>query len=200
MSKAFPYGKAIGVGKGNAVLDAGSFMPSGPDGPRPRGERAPALGEQLPDGRREALQHRASAVRRRPADRLHLPGPDAGGRHQLARRAGARRDRAGLRRQHPDRPRAGLRVEPDLGGLGPDRHLRRDPVRRLATKYRYKGRCRTMGTRRRGRDQGFGRVVYRTTVHGPVTGYAKVGGRPSRSRASGRASARTSSGSSRSAT
>ena len=132
-------------GEGNAVLDAGSFKPTGPQRPRPRRRRAPALGEQLPAGRRRALGHRPPAVRRRPADRLHVPGPDARGRHQLARRAGARRDGAGLRRQHPDRPRAGLRVEPHVGGLGPDRHYVETLCGGSRTKYRYKGRCRTMG-------------------------------------------------------
>ena len=33
--------------------------------------------------------------------------------------------------QHPDRPRPGLRLEPHLGRLGPDRPVRRDAVRRL---------------------------------------------------------------------
>jgi acyl-homoserine lactone acylase PvdQ len=45
------------------------------------------------------------------------------------------------------------------------------------TKYLYKGRCRTMGRVNAGVIKGAGRVVYRTTVHGPVTGYAKVHGR-----------------------
>ena len=55
------------------------------------------------------------------------------------------------------------------------------------TKYLYKGRCRTMGRVDAGRIAGSGRVVFRTTVHGPVTGYAKVNGRTvalSRQRAS----------------
>jgi acyl-homoserine lactone acylase PvdQ len=45
------------------------------------------------------------------------------------------------------------------------------------TKYRYKGRCRTMGRVDAGTLKGTGRISFRTTVHGPVTGYAKVGGR-----------------------
>ena len=85
------------TGSGNAVLDAGSFKPTGPQRSRPRGE-GPALGEQLPARERQALVDRAPAVRRRPADRLHVPRAHARGRHQLAGRAGARRDRAGLRR------------------------------------------------------------------------------------------------------
>ena len=45
------------------------------------------------------------------------------------------------------------------------------------TKYLYKGRCRTMGKVDAGTIKGSGRVVYRTTVHGPVTGYGKVKGK-----------------------
>jgi acyl-homoserine lactone acylase PvdQ len=45
------------------------------------------------------------------------------------------------------------------------------------TRYRYKGRCRSMRTVNAGTLQGREQVRYRTTVHGPVTGYARVGGR-----------------------
>lgn len=45
------------------------------------------------------------------------------------------------------------------------------------TKYRYKGRCRTMGTVNAGTIAGRGAVRYRTTVHGPVLGWARAGGR-----------------------
>lgn len=45
------------------------------------------------------------------------------------------------------------------------------------TKYRYKGKCRSMGRVNAGTIAGQGAVVYRTTVHGPVLGYATVGGR-----------------------
>jgi acyl-homoserine lactone acylase PvdQ len=44
-------------------------------------------------------------------------------------------------------------------------------------KYRYKGTCRTMGRVNAGTIGGQGPVVYRTTVHGPVLGYATVGGK-----------------------
>src|SRR3954447_1289409 len=46
------------------------------------------------------------------------------------------------------------------------------------TRYRYKGRCRRMGSVDAGTIQGEGRVRYRTTVHGPVVGYATAGGKP----------------------
>jgi acyl-homoserine lactone acylase PvdQ len=55
------------------------------------------------------------------------------------------------------------------------------------TRYRYKGRCLTMGKVDAGVIKGEGRVRLRTTVHGPVIGYGKVGGRTvaiSRKRAS----------------
>jgi acyl-homoserine lactone acylase PvdQ len=55
------------------------------------------------------------------------------------------------------------------------------------TRYRYKGRCRSMGKVDAGVIKGTGRVRYRTTVHGPVIGYGKVDGKTvavSRKRAS----------------
>ncbi|MEA2428270.1 MAG: hypothetical protein QOF37_1898 [Thermoleophilaceae bacterium] len=46
-----------------------------------------------------------------------------------------------------------------------------------STKYLYKGKCRKMGTVKAGTIAGVGGVKYRTTVHGPVQGYAKSGGK-----------------------
>jgi acyl-homoserine lactone acylase PvdQ len=46
-----------------------------------------------------------------------------------------------------------------------------------STKYRYKGRCRSMGTVNAGVLRGKERIRFRTTVHGPVTGYATVDGK-----------------------
>src|SRR3954451_5039420 len=45
-----------------------------------------------------------------------------------------------------------------------------------STRYRYKGRCRTMGRFDAGKVAGK-ELRYRTTVHGPVIGYATVGGK-----------------------
>lgn len=45
------------------------------------------------------------------------------------------------------------------------------------TKYLFKGRCRTMGFVDAGTISGRGSVKYRTTVHGPVLGYATVKGK-----------------------
>lgn len=44
-------------------------------------------------------------------------------------------------------------------------------------KYLYQGRCRRMGRVDAGTIAGQGKVVYRTTVHGPVLGYATVNGK-----------------------
>lgn len=44
-------------------------------------------------------------------------------------------------------------------------------------KYLYKGKCRTMGRVNAGEIAGQGKVAYRTTVHGPVLGYATVKGK-----------------------
>jgi acyl-homoserine lactone acylase PvdQ len=44
-------------------------------------------------------------------------------------------------------------------------------------KYTYKGRCRSMGTINAGNIAGQGDVIYHTTVHGPVQGYATSGGK-----------------------
>ncbi|UTI66588.1 penicillin acylase family protein [Paraconexibacter antarcticus] len=46
-----------------------------------------------------------------------------------------------------------------------------------STRYRYRGRCRTMGRVDAGTIVGQGKVAFRTTVHGPVLGYAKSHGR-----------------------
>ena len=56
----------------------------------------------------------------------------------------------------------------DVGRLGHQRPVRRDALRRLDTKYLYKGKCRAMGRVDAGTIAGQGEVVYRTTVHGPV--------------------------------
>ena len=44
-------------------------------------------------------------------------------------------------------------------------------------KYMYKGKCRKMGRVDAGNIKDQGEIVYRTTVHGPVQGYAKSGGK-----------------------
>ena len=187
MSKPFRYGTAIGIGKGNAVLDAGSFKPIGPSGLARAAGAHPRWSSNflLVGGERSATGHP-----------LFVGGPQIGYVYpgltleaDIAWPGGQARGAtsAGLCRQHPDRPRAGLCVEPDVGGLGPDRHLRRDAVRRLTHEVPLQGPLPHDGHGRRGHDRRRRPGKYRTTVHGPVTGYAKVGGKTvavSRKRAS----------------
>ncbi|HEY8583743.1 MAG TPA: penicillin acylase family protein [Capillimicrobium sp.] len=45
------------------------------------------------------------------------------------------------------------------------------------TKYLFEGKCRKMGRVNAGTIAGQGKVAYNTTVHGPVLGYATVGGK-----------------------
>ena len=57
------------------------------------------------------------------------------------------------------------------------------PATRASTHYRYKGRCRPMGRFDAGVLKGSGgapdeRIVFRQSVHGPISGTVTVGGRP----------------------
>ena len=174
-AKAFPYGKAIGVGKGNAVLDAGSFKPVGPKGLGRAASAHPRWASNflLVGASRSATGHP-----------LFVGGPQIGYTYPgltleadisypgvQARGATA----PGLRGQHPDRPRPGLRLEPHVGGLGPDRHLRRDAVRRLEDQVPLQGQVPEDGHGRRGHDRGRGpREVQH---HGPRPGHGLREGR-----------------------
>ena len=85
--------------------------------PRPpasshRGRKA----SQRPDGHGQPLRDRHAALRRRPADRLQLPRPDAGDGALRAAHRRARRDLRPVPGLHADRPRRGLRVDAHLGG------------------------------------------------------------------------------------
>ena len=145
MTRTFRYGTTNLSGRGNAVLDAGSFKPTGPSG-LARAAKVPhwASNFLLVSGKRSSTG--PPAVRRRPADRLHVPRAHARGRHQLAGRAGARRDRA---RASPGNILIGRGQDYawTLTSAGSD--LVDTYVETLCggsrTKYRYKGRCRTMG-------------------------------------------------------
>ena len=79
----------------------------------------------------QALDDRPSAARRRPADRLLLPRPDAT-RSTCTPRASSGAARLGpVPRLHADRPRPGLRHDADVGGRGHHRPVRRDALRRV---------------------------------------------------------------------
>ena len=86
MTKTFPYGKAIGVGKRQRRARRRLVQADRSEGPRRRAASAhPRWASNFLIVGAQALGDRAPAVRRRPADRLLLPRPDARGRHQLAR-------------------------------------------------------------------------------------------------------------------
>ena len=194
--KAFPYGKAIGVGKGNAVLDAGSFKPVGPKGARPRRERHPRWASNflLVGASRSATGHP-----------LFVGGPQIGYTYPgLTLEADI--SYPGVQARGATRPGFAGNI---LIGRGQDfawsltsagSDLIDNYVETLCggskTKYRYKGKCRKMGTVDAGTIEGRAREVQH---HGPRPGHGLREGRrqdASRSRASGRATARTSSGSS----
>jgi acyl-homoserine lactone acylase PvdQ len=176
ISKAFPYGASTSDA-GNAVLDDGSLQLSGPAGL----------------ARTSAMTHdwasnflMVSGKRSTNGHPLFVAGPQVGYYYPgLTFEADV---------QGPGFQSRGASVPGFPGtfviGRGPDyawslTSAGSDLIDTYAetlcggsrTKYLYKGRCRTMGRVDAGVVKGSGRVVYRTTVHGPVTGYAKSGGR-----------------------
>ena len=187
MSKAFPYGRKNLDGKGNAVLDAGSFKPTGPRGLGRAASAHPRWSSNflLVGASRSATGHP-----------LFVGGPQIGYTYPgLTLEADI--SYPGVQARGATAPGFAGNI---LIGRGQDyawsltsagSDLIDTYVETLCggsrTKYRYKGRCRTMGSVDAGTIQGSGRVRFRTTVHGPVTGYAKVDGKTvavSRKRAS----------------
>ena len=187
LSKTFRYGKAIGIGKGNAVLDAGSLEPVGPRG------LARAAGAH-PRWSSNFLM--VGAERSATGHPLFVGGPQIGYVYpgltleaDIAWPGGQARGATSVAFAGNILIGRGQDYAWSLTSAGSD--LIDTYVETLCggsrTKYRYKGRCRTMDTIDAGTIAGAGRVKYRTTVHGPVTGYAKVGGKTvavSRKRAS----------------
>jgi acyl-homoserine lactone acylase PvdQ len=187
LSKAFPYGRKNLKGKGNAVLDAGSYTPTGLKG----------LGRAASAHPRWSSNFLlVGSSRSATGNPLFVAGPQIG---YLYPGLTLEADIAypGVQARGATSPGFAGNI---LIGRGPDyawsltsagSDLIDTYVERLCggsrTKYRYNGRCRTMGSVDAGTIEGSGRVRFRTTVHGPVVGYAKVGGRTvavSRKRAS----------------
>ena len=187
LSKTFKYGKRIGIGKGNAVLDPGSFKPIGPKGLARAASAHPRWSSNflLVGASRSATGHP-----------LFVGGPQIGYTYPgLTLEADI--SYPGVQARGATAPGFAGNI---LIGRGQDHawtltsagsDLIDNYVETLCggskTKYRYKGKCQKMGTVDAGTIKGSGRVKYNTTVHGPVTGYAKVGGKTvavSRKRAS----------------
>ena len=169
-------GERRGQGQRGRSTTARSSRPG--QGPASRRERAPALGEELPAGQR------ASA--RRTGHPLFVGGPQIGYFYpgltlEMDIRARASRRAAATVPGCPGNiligRGPGLRVEPHLGRLGHERPVRRDALRRLEDEVHLQGQVPQDGHGQRRHDQGPGPVKYHTTVHGPVTGYAKVRGK-----------------------
>ena len=187
ISKTFKYGKTIGIGKGNAVLDPGSFKPVGPKGLARAACAHPRWASNflLVGASRSATGHP-----------LFVGGPQIGYTYPgLTLEADI--NYPGVQARGATSPGFAGNI---LIGRGPDfawsltsagSDLIDTYVETLCggskTKYRYKGKCLKMGTVDAGTIKGSGRVKFNTTVHGPVTGYAKVAGKTvavSRKRAS----------------
>ena len=157
----FNYGQIPEHAPGSVILDPGSFAADAGgrrDALPERALRAPAPGLQHADDRRRALDHRAPADGRRPADRLLLPRPHLRDRHA---RAGA--DWRGA----TSAPFPGYM----LIGRGEDfattlTSASGDIIDQYAetlcggsdTKYLYKGKCRPWALRRRHPQRRAGRA------------------------------------------
>src|SRR4051812_3644114 len=187
ISKTFKYGKRIGVGKGNTVLDPGSLKPVGPRGLARAASAHPRWASNflLVGASRSATGHP-----------LFVGGPQIGYTYPgLTLEADI--SYPGVQARGATAPGFAGNI---LIGRGPDfawsltsagSDLIDTYVETLCggskTKYRYKGKCLKMGTVDAGTIKGSGRVRFNTTVHGPVTGYAEVKGKTvavSRKRAS----------------
>jgi acyl-homoserine lactone acylase PvdQ len=187
LSKAFPYGRKNLDGRGNAILDEGSYKPTGPRGLARAASAHPRWASNflLVGAKRSATGHP-----------LFVGGPQIGYTYPgLTLEADI--SYPGVQARGATSPGFAGNI---LIGRGPDyawtltsasSDLIDTYVERLCggsrTKYRYKGRCRTMRTLDAGTIEGAGRVRFRSTVHGPVIGYGKVDGKTvavSRKRAS----------------
>lgn len=186
MTRTFRYGKTNLGGRGNAVIDAGSYKPTGPEGL--------ARAAKVPDWASNFLL--VGAKRSATGHPLFVGGPQIGYTYpgltleaDISWPGGQARGATAPGFAGNILIGRGQDYAWTLTSAGSD--VVDTYVETLCggsrTKYRYKGRCRTMGRVDAGTIKDVGRIVYRTTVHGPVIGYAKVGGRTvavSRKRAS----------------
>jgi acyl-homoserine lactone acylase PvdQ len=181
LTRAFPFGSVPGHPTGNTGVDAGSLRPVDPGG------LVTASAASAPAHRLASNFLLVGARRSRTGHPLFVAGPQIGYSYPgLTFEADVRGP--GFEARGASAPGFPGTV---LIGRGPDfawslTSARSDLVDTFAerlcggsrTRYRYRGRCREMGRIDAG-VLGDGRhVVYRTTVHGPVTGYARSHGRP----------------------
>ena len=103
--------------------------------------------------RRRPLRGRHADLRRRPADRLQLPRPDARDGPLRAEHPLARLDLGAVPRLRADRPHGRLRVDDHRGRRGHRRHVRRAALRRLAHALRVPRPLPPDGARERRHDR-----------------------------------------------
>jgi acyl-homoserine lactone acylase PvdQ len=177
LSKRFPY-ERIGNGKGNVAIDAGSVRRTGLSGL----DRAPVSAHPrwasnflIVGAKRSATHHP-----------LFVAGPQIGYTYpQLTMEADVKGP--GYQARGATAPGWPGTI---LIGRGPDfawslTSAGSDLIDTFAEtlcggsriRYRYKGKCRRMGRVDAGVVKGSGRIVYNTTVHGPVVAYARSHGK-----------------------
>jgi acyl-homoserine lactone acylase PvdQ len=181
IGRRFPYGGGTAVEAGSVVLDDGSFTPSGAAGPESARSTWPAQASNA------LLVSRGRSANGHP---LFVAGPQVGHSYpqllmELDLHGG------GINARGAAFPGLSFYV---LLGRGTDyawnaTSSNSDVVDHFVeelcgddTHYRFRGTCREMGTVDAGTlQQGPGqpdrRLTFRTTVHGPVLGYATVDGR-----------------------
>jgi acyl-homoserine lactone acylase PvdQ len=188
ISKKFAYGKIPSDAKGSVVLDAGSYKPTGPA----KGKLARTAG--VPRWASNFLI--AGAKRSTTGHPLFVAGPQIG-YYYPGLTLELDLSGPGFEARGATAPGFAGNI---LIGRGQDfawslTSAGSDLIDTFAetlcggskTKYEFKGKCLKMGSVDAGTIAGVGRVKYRTTIHGPVTGYGKVKGKTvalSRKRAS----------------
>ncbi|HEU4978569.1 MAG TPA: penicillin acylase family protein [Solirubrobacteraceae bacterium] len=184
LTKRFPYGAVPSKDTGNAIVDDGSFKPWLTAGsPRTAPARAAAADERVPHMSNFLM---VGAQRSTTGHPLFVAGPQIGYFYpgltlEMDVKGPGFEARGATSATNPGSI---------LIGRGPDyawslTSAGSDVVDEYAetlcgagsTRYRFNGRCLSMGRVNAGRVGNGPPIVYRTTVHGPVVGYATVHGR-----------------------
>ena len=178
----FPYGEAAGSAMpGNAVVDDGSFQPFEPGGPKlaPKHDGRPSMSNALLVSAKRSASHHP----------IFVAGPQVGYYWpefflELDLHGGGVDTRGAV---FPGVPYVVIGRGKDYAWSAQSSHS--DIVDQFVETlcggddlhYLYKGECREMGTFDAGLLKGRAgqpdrRLIFHTTVHGPVVGYAEVGG------------------------
>ena len=166
--------------KGNVLIDPRQLRrPTPAVAERARREvRARAdAGVEHADDHEGEVDDRQAADGRRPADWLQLPRPHLRDRHAGPRPGLARRHVGSVPRLPADRPRRGLRHDADLRLRRHHRPVRGEALRRQRHEVRLQGQVQARWARSTPARSAATPVTFKTTVHGPVVGYATVKGK-----------------------